>query len=42
MTTRQAFWFNVRFFAGMWHPEFWRGYPKGMSTVDNHTTGASK
>ena len=28
MTKRQAFWFNVRFFAGFWRPELWRGYPK--------------
>ena len=28
MTTRQAFWFNVRFFAGFWRPELWRNYPK--------------
>ena len=28
MTTRQAFWFNVRFFVGMWRPEFGRGYLK--------------
>jgi hypothetical protein len=42
MTTRQAFWFNVRFFAGMWRPELWRNYPKSTTIVDTHTRGVGK
>ena len=33
MTKRQAFWFNVRFFAGFWRPELWRNYPKNGTVV---------